>query len=151
MYFPGQLGFVLSPPGVDLADFTSTIALDPSYPAQQVDTMYTLKLSQLPTDCPPSCLDRDGDGHENWLYIPDVNWIGIDRNRGATGFYQFNSVEPNTSPSQGRICGARFQFYDPVINRFTYRTAIMTFPLSLMKRGPNQRAMVKELLDYILR
>lgn len=148
MYFPGHLGATLDAP-VDLADFTSTIALDPSFPAVAVDTMYTLKLSQLPTGC-PSCLDRDGDGLENWRYVPDVNWIGIDRNRGAAGFYQFNSYLPNTSPSQGRICGARFEFYDFVINRPTYRTAIMTFPLSLLKRGPEQRAMVKELLDYIL-
>jgi hypothetical protein len=148
MFFPGHLGATLAAP-VDLADFTSTIALDPSYPPVAVDTIYTLKLSQLPTCCPDS-LDRDGDGVENWRYIPDVNWIGIDRNRGAEGFYQFNSYTPNTSPSQGRICGARFEFFDQIISRPTYRTAIMTFPLSLMKRGANQRAMVKELLDYIL-
>lgn len=148
MFFPGHLGATLSAP-VDLADFTSTIALDPSYPAVFVDTILTLKLSQLPTSC-PACLDRDGDGLENWRYIPDVNWIGIDRNRGTAGFYQFNSYLPNTSPSQGRICGARFEFFDFIINRRTFRTAVMTFPLSVMKRGPEQRAMVKELLDYIL-
>ena len=148
MYFPGHLGAALDAP-VDLADFTATIALDPSFPAVLVDTFFTLKLSQLPTSC-PECLDRDGDGAENWRYIPDVNWIGIDRNRGAAGFYQFNSYLPNTSPSQGRICGSRFLFFDPIINRQTYRTAIVTFPLSLMQRDPNLRAMVKELLDYIL-
>jgi hypothetical protein len=148
MYFPGHLGICLDT-GRDTADFTGTIALDPSYQAIQVDTFYTLKLSQLPTPC-PSCLDRDGDGLENWLYIPDVNWIGIDRNRGAEGFYQFNSYLPNTSPSQGRICGARYQYFDNLIQRNTYRTAVVTMPLSLMKRDAALRAMVKQLLDYVL-
>ena len=149
MYFPGHLGTALRQ-SKDTADFVNTIALDPAFPQVFVDTFLTIKLSQLPVSVCPECLDRDGDGATNWLYTPDVNWIGIDRNRGATGFYQFNSELPNTSPSQGRIIGARYEYFDPVINRTTYRTAIMTFPLSVMKRDASQRAMVKQLLDYIL-
>jgi len=150
MYFNGSLneaqGAPPDDPAIDISDFTGTIALDPDYPVVGVDTILTLKLSQLPI---PGLPDRDGDGTEDWLYSPDVNWIGIDRTRGAEGFYQFNSYLPNTSPSQGRICGARYEFFDFILGRPTFRTAIITFPLSVMKRDPAQRAMVKQLLDYI--
>jgi hypothetical protein len=149
MFFPGHLAIALRQ-SKDTADFVNTIALDPAFPAIFVDTNLTIKLSQLPVQDQPWLLDRDGDGATNWLWVPDVNWMGIDRNRGATGFYQFNSELPNTSPSQGRIIGARYEYFDPVINRSTYRTAVMSVPLSVMKRDPNLRAMVKELLDYIL-
>lgn len=151
MHYPGHLGICLAI-GQDTSDFVSTIALDPSFPAVAVDTFLTLKLSQLPV--PVNKLpevDRDGDGNANWEFTPDVNWIGIDRNRGAAGFYQFQSDLPNTSPSQGRLVGARYEYFDPIINRTTYRTEIVTFPLSVMKRDANLRAMAKQLLDYILR
>lgn len=155
MYFPGSLSSALTAPpliALDISDFTGTLALDPTYPEVSVDTIRTLLMSQLPTEAllsrVPDC-DSTTDNSE-WVWIPDVNWIGIDRNRGAEGFYQFNSVEPNTSPSQGRICGARYVYFDVILGRQTYRTAIVTFPLSMLKRDGSIRAMVKELLDFIL-
>jgi hypothetical protein len=39
---------------------------------------------------------------------------------------------------------------DPVLGRATFRSAIVTIPLSPLKQNNNLRAMVKELLDYIL-
>jgi hypothetical protein len=147
MYFPSHL-FYAQGRLSDTADFFNVIPLDPRFPVVAVDTFYTLLLSQLPI---PGLVDRDGDGNANWLWIPDVNWIGIDRTRGAIGFYQFNSVYPNTSPSQGRIVGARYEFFDPLLGRNTFRSAIITFPLSLLKRGDgNLRAMAGAVLDYIL-
>lgn len=157
MYFPGSIDAALKGPpdtALDISDFTGTLALDPTFPEVSVDTFLTLKYSQLPTAAlfsrAPDCDPDIGTNESEWLWMPDVNWIGIDRNRGAEGFYQFNSVAPNTSPSQGRICGARYEYFDFILNRNTYRTAIVTFPFSTLKRDGSIRALVKELLDYIL-
>jgi len=147
MFFPSHLAYAQAG-HTDTADFLNVIPLDPRFPVVATDTFLTLKLSQLPIS---GLKDRDGDGFENWLWIPDVNWIGIDRTRGAIGFYQFNSVYPNTSPSQGRIVGARYEFFDPLLGRNTFRSAIITFPLSVLKRGDgNLRVMARTVLDYIL-
>jgi len=149
MFFAGATGPAIDD-GIDISDFMSTIPLDPAYPAVTVDTIRTLFLSQIPKEPFYPWQDRDGDGALDWLWIPDVNWIGIDRNRNADGIYQFNSFLPNTSPSQGRICGARYEFIDPVLGLPTYRTAIVTFPIWTMKSDANLRALIGELLDYIL-
>jgi hypothetical protein len=147
MYFPGDL-FYAQNALTDTADFQNVISLDPRFPVVSTDTILTLKLSQLPVQALP---DRNNDGIQDWRWIPDVNWIGIDRTRGVTGFYQFNSVYPNTSPSQGRICGARYQYYDPILGRNTFRTAIVTLPLSVLKRNDGSlRGLTGALLDYIL-
>jgi hypothetical protein len=149
MYFPGSLisAQVLK---LDIADFVRTIALDPRFPVVRTDTSRTVYLSQLPL-LELAHTDRTGDGNANWLYIPDVNWIGIDRRRNAEGFYQFDSYLPNTSPSQGRLVGARYEYFDAILGRPTFRTAIVTVPLfPLVQDDGNVRLLVRQLLDYIL-
>jgi hypothetical protein len=147
IYFPGHLYYAQTFLR-DTADFINVISLDSHYPVVAVDTFLTVKLSQLPI---PGLPDRDGDGEANWVWVPDVNWIGIDRTRGVDGFYQFNSIYPNTSPSQGRICGARYEYYDAVLGRNTFRTAVVTIPFTPLKRNDGSlRGLAKALLDYIL-
>lgn len=150
MYFPGSLGEALvGPPdtALDISDFEGTFVLDPDFPAVSTDTIRTLYLSQVPV---ASLIDRNGDVQKNWLWVPDVNTLSIDTDRGATGIYNFNSAMPDSSFSHGRLCGAHYQFYDSVLARYTYRTAIITFPFFPLKQDPNVRALAGELLDLIL-
>jgi hypothetical protein len=138
VYFQSDLYYAAAV-HVDSSDFVGVIALDPSFPVVVEDPRLISYLS-LPF-VPPGPI---------WSHIPDVNWIAIDRFRGAEGFYQFNSSDPNASFSQGRICGARYEFIDPILLRPTFRTAIVTFPLFPMRNDPNLKAMCGKLLDYIL-
>lgn len=150
MYFPSHLKRALvGPPdtALDISDFMGTLVLDPDYPVVSTDTIRTLYLSQVPS---ARLIDRDGDFQKNWLWVPDVNTLSIDTNRGATGIYNFNSAYPDSSFSHGRLCGAHYEFYDSVLARYTYRTAIITFPFFPLKQDPNVRALAGELLDLIL-
>jgi len=149
MFFPGHLSIALRL-SKDTADFMNTIALDPAFPPIFVDTNLTIKLSQLPVQDCQECIDRDGNGETNWLWVPDVNWVGIDSSRGAAGVYQFVSELPNTSPSEGRRCAAKFVYYDSLLAQNTPRSAIVTFPLSTMVRDDSLRQLAKGLLDFIL-
>ena len=149
MFFPNMSAPAIDS-AVDVSEFVSARPLLAPFFEVSTDTIRTMYLCQIPRAPRHPHQDRDGDGALDWLWIPDVNWIGIDRNRNADGIYQFNSILPNTSPSQGRICAARYEFIDPVLGQSTYRTAIVTFPLWTMKNDANLRAMIGELLDYIL-
>lgn len=150
MYFPGNLSRALAGPpsvAIDVSDFTGTLALDPEFPTVSTDTMRTLYLSQVHSD---SLVDRDSDGSKNWLWIPDVNTLSIDADRGARGIYNFNSAVPDSSISHGELCGAHYEFYDSVLARHTFRTAIFTFPFFPLKQDSNLRALAREILDLML-
>jgi hypothetical protein len=148
MYFPGHLGIVLDY-SADTADFMGAEVLDSAFQTVQVDTFLTIKLSQIPC---PTCPDRDptDDSYWNWLWVPDVNWVGIDSTRGAAGVYEFVSELPNTSPSHGRRCASKFVYYDTLLSRHTFRSAIVTFPLSTLVRNDSLRQLAKGLLDFAL-
>jgi len=158
MYFPAHHQLAQELKKV-VADFVSVIPLDPDYPVVVTDTstLWPIQVDAFGDTTyvkgTPNILSYLGvfiEGVPRWQYIPDVNWIGINRNLGATGFYQFNSSNPNTSPSQGRICGARYEFFDPVLGRRTYRTAVLTFPFWEMKHDANMRRLANQILTYIL-
>jgi hypothetical protein len=146
MCFPGHLGSSLNF-STDSSEFQNAVPLDPKFPALTTDTMRTLYLSQVPM---PGLTDRNGDGFANWLWTPDVNCLSIDSSRGARALYQFNSSQPGTSPSQGRVCGAAYEYYDTLLADYTFRTAILTFPLFPMRQDTDLRVLAGELLDYIL-
>lgn len=162
MYFPGQFSttYDSNPNWVLITDFVGALPIDPNFPRIDADTSTPYMIWDAGAITPQdtivvhgrsNVLTRIGiEGSPFWQLPPDVNWIGIDRTRGAVGFYQYDSRDPNTSPSQGRICGARFEYFDPILGQPTYRTAVLTFELWTMEHGDNLRRLAHELLSYIL-
>jgi len=131
----------------DSADFAGATPINPSFPALAVDTTTTLLLSQLPI---PGIRDRTGDLWGDWLWLPDVNVVDVDPAGGAVGLYSFQATDPASSPNQGRFCGVQYEYFDTVLSAYTFKTVLLTFPLSTLKRDGSPEALAGALLDYIL-